>query len=504
MTDEDRVQALEYLIGDFKVYAANCLKIRTKDGKLVPFMLNRAQEYIHARLEQQRQERGFVRAVLLKGRQQGGSTLVGGRFYRETSTTPGRRAFIVAHEDKATSNLFDMVKRFHQHNPIAPSTKASNAQELVFGVLDSGYKLATAGSKDVGRSNTAQLLHASEFAYWANAQSHLAGIGNTIPLADGTEIILESTGNGIGGAFHSAWQNAEAGIGDYIPIFVPWAWQAEYRRPLPKSFELSDEDVEYQHAYGLDLEQMAFRQSKIAEYGDGYEWLFDQEYPAVPNLAFQSPTRNPIISPGVVNLAQRETIRMHEAIGPLVIGCDPAEMGDDRTAIVFRRGRLCFRVEFHEKKTPMEVAGFLAEYHRDFQPDAIFVDKIGIGSGIVSRLEELNIPVIGVISGARAQENEVYFNKRAEMWWRMKAWFDDRPCRIPRDMALASDLSAPSIDRNSDGRKMVEKKESMAKRGIRSPDGADALAMTFAEHVNPGIRLGAGSRRTEAATSAGY
>jgi hypothetical protein len=106
---------------------------------------------------------------------------VAARFYHQTSTQPGRGAFIVAHEDKATANLFKMVKRYHDHNPMAPSTKASNAQELIFGALDSGYKLATAGSKDVGRSNTAQLMHGSEFAFWDNAQSHLAGIGNTIP-----------------------------------------------------------------------------------------------------------------------------------------------------------------------------------------------------------------------------------------------------------------------------------------------------------------------------------
>lgn len=508
--EEEKLAGLRKLVGSLEVYSAHCLKIKDKQGAIHPFIWNRAQRYVHERLEAQLAEIGIVRALILKGRQQGISTYVGARFYHKTSTNFGKSAFIVAHEDKATSNLYSMVRRYQDNNPLAPSTSATNAKELVFGKLDGGYKLATAGTKDVGRSNTSQLLHGSEFGFWANAQSHLAGIGNTVSdeHGSGTEIILESTGNGLGNAFHTMWQEAEAGRGDYIAIFVPWFWQAEYRAPVKPDLMLSVEDVAYQMAFGLDREQMQWRASKIASYGDGFEWLFDQEYPATAALAFQSSTQNPLISPTKVAAAANSTYR--DMSGPLIIACDPAGDGEndpDRTAIAFRRGRVCMRIEYHDRLNTMQIAGKLAEYWRDFQPDAMFVDKGGLGAGVYDRLLELNIPVIGINNAERARDPERYENRRAECWWLMKEWFEDTPCRIPKDAALQSDIAAPQPEVSSNGRKLLEKKEKMKKRGIRSPDGGDALALTFAEPVEyrTGSAASPGGRRSyEAATSAGY
>lgn len=501
----EQIQALRDLIDDEEAYCANCMKVLDKNGNLVPFMLNKAQKFIQQALEKQLAEKGYVRALILKGRQQGCSTYIAARFYRKTSTRKGRRAFIVSHEEKSTTNLFNMVKRYDDHNPLSPTKKASNAQELVFARLDGGYKLATAGSNDVGRGNTAQLLHGSEFGFWANAQKHLAGIGNSIPLQEGneTEIILESTANGMGNAFHLMWQEAEAGRGEYIAIFVPWYWQDEYRLPVREGFELSDEDEKYMLAYGLDMEQMQWRASKIAEYGKGFEWLFDQEYPATAAMAFQTGTQNPLINPN--DVAQAVNSKFREMDGPLIIGCDPAEEGYDRTAIVFRQGRTVFRCEYHEKKRPMQVAGILADYWNKFKPDALFIDKIGIGAGIYDRLLELNIPAIGVNSGMAANTPELYENKRAEMWWLMKEWCEDHPNRLPNDPALIADLVGPQPAVTSKSRRLLESKKDMKKRGIRSPDGGDALALTFAEPVvRRDENWGASSGGYKPATRVGY
>ena len=506
MTDDERESALRLVRDNLEVHAAHCAKIRNKDGRLVPFVYNRAQRHVHEQLEKQQAETGMVRALILKGRQQGVSTYIGQRFYQKVSTR-GLSAFIVAHEDKATSNLYEMVKRYQDNNPLAPSTKASNAKELVFSALDAGYKLATAGSKDVGRSNTAQLLHGSEFAFWDNAQKHLAGLGNTIADQAGTEIILESTGNGIGNAFHLMWQEAEAGRGGYIAIFVPWFWQEEYRATVKPDFKLSDEDLKYQQAYDLDLEQMQWRATKISTYGQGFEWLFDQEYPGTAALAFQSSTVNPLINPSFVMSAVNS--KYLDMNAPLVLGCDPAGDGvndADRTAIAFRRGRVCFRLEYHDKLSTMQIAGKLAEYWTEFSPDAVFIDKGGLGAGVYDRLIELNYPVIGVNNASRASDAERYENKRAEQWWTMKEWFEDAPCRIPNNAALISDLTAPQPKLSSNGRKLLEKKEDMKKRQVRSPDGADALALTFSEPVayREAHRAGVHAATKPAATSAGY
>ena len=521
LTDAER--GLLHLQTDLESHCHACLKILGKAGGAnVPFVWNKAQHYIHARLQEQLKSIGYVRALILKSRQQGASTYIGARFYHKTSMNPGTNAFIVAHEDKATTNLFKMVKRYHDHNPLAPSIKASNAQELIFGKLDSGYKLATAGSQDVGRSNTARLLHGSEFGFWANAQSHLAGIGNTIPsgaLGAGTEVILESTANGLGNAFHLMWQAAEAGVDkdgnecEYIAIFVPWFWQEEYRTDPKPGFKVSTVDEKYRAAYQLDIPQMQWRANKIAEYGKGFEWLFDQEYPATAALAFKTSTMNPLISPNdVMSAVNSEYLDLDR---PLVIGVDPAGDGEgksDRTAFAFRCGRTCFRVEYHGKLNTMQIAGKLAAYWNDgvqvagrtIYPAAMFVDKGGLGVGIVDRLDELNIPVIGVFFSASATQPDVYLNKRAEMWWTMKEWFEDQPCRLVNEAQLITDLCAPQPVESSHGKKQLESKKQMAKRQIRSPDGGDALALTFAEPVQPRAVDPGISRNRSSATTAGY
>jgi hypothetical protein len=94
---------------DFPYYASKCLKIRAKSGAIEPLILNRAQLHVHERLEAQKVETGKVRALILKGRQQGCSTYVEGRYYHRVSHSRGLRAFILTHEDAATQNLFEMV-----------------------------------------------------------------------------------------------------------------------------------------------------------------------------------------------------------------------------------------------------------------------------------------------------------------------------------------------------------------------------------------------------------
>jgi hypothetical protein len=508
MSEADTLAKLRLLQKNLEVYAAHCLKILDKSGTKLPFLFNPAQRFVHERLEKQLAETGKVRALILKGRQQGISTYVGARYYHKTSMFHGQRAFIVAHEQKATNNLFSMVKRYHENNPCPISTGATNAQELIFDKLDGGYKLATAGTKDVGRSNTAQLLHGSEFGFWDNAAMHLAGIGNTIGDLPGSEIILESTANGLGNQFHEMWQQAEAGNGEYVAIFVPWFWQVEYRAKVRDDFELSDEDREYMLAHGLDMEQMQWRANKIATYGRGHEWLFDQEYPATAALAFKTSTLNPLISPNAVARAANTDYR--ERSGPLIIGCDPAGDGEgkhDRSAIAFRQGRTCFRLEWLPQDwNTMQIAGRLVEIWNTMQPDAIIVDKGGLGAGIHDRLVEMNVPVIGINNAERDIDPERYENIRAGMWWRMEEWFHDFPCRIPNDPALIADITAPQPDVHSNGKKLLEAKKKMAKRGIRSPDGGDALALTFAVPVAPRIKetLGLPGGSYKPATSAGY
>lgn len=465
---------------DFLFYAPRALRIKDKAGQLIPFHPNRAQQHIHARLEAQKQAAGKVRALLLKGRQQGGSTYVEGRFFHRTTMHPGQRAFILTHLQEATENIFGITKRFYDNCPkiLRPKASNKNANELVFGGLDSEFSVATARSKGTGRSATAQLFHGSEVAFWENAADHMAGIGQIVPNAPGTEIILESTANGVGNLFHGMWQDAERGHSEYIPIFVPWFWQPEYRLTPPPGWVPIPEDADYGHAYGLDIEQLHWRRRKISDDFRGDEALFDQEYPATPALAFRRVAGTPLITADLVVRA-RKTAGI-EAMGARIMGVDPAEYGDDDSAIAFRQGRVVPHILRRSKLGTMQLAGLVAKLADDWKPDGINVDCTGVGSGVADRLIELGYPVLRVHFGERAVEEEQYMRRRDEMWDGMKKWLEDVPCQIPDDDVLQTDLTSVQYTYDSSRRLVLESKEKMRKEGLKSPDSGDALALTFA------------------------
>ncbi len=324
--------------------------------------------------------------------------------------------------------------------------------------------------------------HNSEVAFWPHAEEHMAGIGQALPLAPGTEAVLETTANGLGNLFHRMWQAAERGESEYIPVFIPWHWQPEYRMAPKPGFVLTEEEDEYMELHGVDIDQIAWRRSKIeTDFGGDKDW-FTQEYPATAAEAFVLVGADSYIKGRDVLIAQQVEIR--EPVGPLIIGVDPARFGDASTCIARRRGRKAFPITAVKKQDTMEVAGRLAHILREERPAKMFIDVGGLGAGIVDRLMELGFgKVIEPVNfGAEATQDDRYFNKRAEMWGEMKDWLRAR-ASIPKDDALHSDLTGPQYSYDSRSRVKLETKESMRKRGVASPDRADALALTFAAPV---------------------
>lgn len=473
------------LKSDFPHYAAKCLKIRTKSGKVVPFALNTAQQHIHVCVEEQRAKTGKVRAIILKGRQQGCSTYIEGRFYWRVTHSKGVRAFILTHEEDATNNLFELANRYHENCPalVKPSTSAANAKELHFNLLDSGYKVGTAGNKAVGRSSTVQFFHGSEVAFWPNAQQHAAGILQAIPDEPGTEIFKESTANGVGNYFHKEWQDAEAGKSEYIAIFVPWYWQDEYRKEVPTGFALDSEEEQYRDAYELDMEQMAWRRAKIVELKD--PMLFKQEYPATAAEAFQVSGSDPYIKPETVMTAR--SVKVADSFGDKKLGVDPARFGDDRTSICFRQGRKVHWIRSYNKKNTMEVAGLVRMAIKEVGARQCAIDVGGLGAGVYDRLAELvpanECELVQVNSAESPIDAKKYTNKRAEMWGEIREWLEKQPAEIPDSDELMADLTQIRYSYDSNNALRMEKKEDMKKRGFRSPDMADALGLTFAQPV---------------------
>lgn len=484
---ERSLAAIARLKQEFGLYALNCLKIKDKAGNIIQFSLNAAQKHIHAQIENQLITKGKVRALILKGRQQGASTYVEGRNYWKTSLNIGKTAYILTHEDKATQNIFGMARRYHDLMPelMRPATSASNANELVFSLMQSKYMVGTAGSKGTGRSSTIQYFHGSEVAFWANAVDHLAGVGQAVPDMAGTEIILESTANGIGNPFHGMWEDAERGHGNYIPIFVPWFWQPEYCSVVPAGFVLDADEAEYADQYGLTAGQMVWRRDKITDGFRGDVALFDQEYPATAALAFRKSSANSFIPLSLIDRAMHTIVEADED-APKIMGVDPAEYGEDDTAIARRRGRKAYPIQRYHGRGPMEVVGLVAKIADEFGPDAINVDCTGIGSGVADRLAEMEYPVNRVHFGERAIESEQYVIRRDEMWGECKKWLENAPNELPEDPVLRSDLVGPSYTYDSSRRLKLERKEDMKKRGLKSPDSGDAFALTFAVPIYAG------------------
>jgi len=480
---------LRRLHEDFPFYAENCLKIRIKKAvngqKIIPFVLNKAQKYIHAKLEAQKKEKGYVRALLLKGRQQGCSTLVEGRFFHKTTQRRGVKTFILTHEDKATANIFRMAKRYYEHCPpmMQPQIALSNAKELFFDKLDSAYGVGTAGSGDVGRSDTIDFLHGSECGFWKNTDSIRTGVLQAAEMAE--EIILESTANGLGNMFHQMWRNAEASAGKYIAIFVPWYWQDEYRESLPEGFVLTEEEQQYFDMYqdnGLtDIEQMVWRRNKIIELEDPL--LFCQEYPGIASEAFQTTGHQSFINPDSV----MESRKTNEVVGygAYIVGCDPAREGDDMTTFIRRQGRVIWNLEIHAKLDDMAKAG-LARKILDTEPvDRMFIDRGG-GSGMFDRLAEMGYgDRISLVNfGHKALDNKKYKNRRAEMWGEMRLWLEsEEETQIPDDDYLQADLTSTGYQYTSLTQLQLEAKKDIKKRTKKSPDAGDAMALTFAEPV---------------------
>lgn len=168
---------------------------------------------------------------------------------------------------------------------------------------------------------------------------------------------------------------------------------------------------------------------------------------------------------------------------PILFGLDVARFGDDRSVLAIREGDSLVDLMKWEKLDTQQLAAFVAEVANKRKPEAIFVDGVGVGGGVVDRLRMLNMRVIEVNAGSRAGQDTRYYNKRAEMWGRMKEWLGGRGVISEFDIDLAAELTGPQYSFDASNRIVLEKKEDMKKRGLRSPDLADALALTFAEPV---------------------
>jgi hypothetical protein len=467
---------------DLEYFCRRALKIKLKEGGEGPFIWNKAQKYLHERIEDQLRRTGKVRMFILKGRQQGISTYIAARFYHKATWQVARRVFILSHHSSTTGTLFQIVDRYHESCPdaIKPVKLTSNNRQMVFD-NKSQYTVGTAGTGEIDRGNTNQYLHWSEVAFSANIDELLTGVFQTVSDVDGTEKLLESTANGMGNYFHTGCMAAMTGNDEYELVFIPWFWQDEYRARVPEDFTTTPEEEELKRLYELDDQQIQWRRNKIAEFTkNGFgEKKFKQEYPCTVAEAFQS-SGSPLIDGDAVARARKSKIK--DSGAPVIMGVDPGPVNDP-TAIILRRGREIFHKEQHIGMGPMTMAGRIAKMIARYGVTKCFID-IAEGRGIVDRLHELQYRdiVTGVPFAMKPTDAERYVNKRAEMAGEFKEWIEDETgCSIPDDEDLAVEIGAhPEFKITSSGLRQLESKDIVKKNLGRSPNYFDAAILTFA------------------------
>lgn len=474
------------ILKDLPSFAKNFLVIHDKSGTERKFEMNRAQLYVHKRLEAQLAATSKVRALILKGRQQGVSTYVQSRFFQKIITRKGKKAFILTHLSDATRAIFEMTKRYSENvdTDLFPSPDKKNDNTLMYTGLGSGYRVGTAGSTEIGRSMTNQYLHLSEYGFYKDAASISMGLLQTVAEIADTEIIKESTANGIDNDFYSDWKEAKNGKSRYQAIFVPWYWQDEYCIDDPE-FRPDENEREWLVRFGtngLRPGHLNWRRIKLQDFkGDEDQKCrkFRQEYPFTDDEAFLSSITDTFIH---VECVQKARVTKVESEGALIIGVDPSRMGDDRIAIIRRKTRKAYKLQTHYKIDTMELAGIIKRIIDTEHPKRVCIDCIGIGAGVVDRLHELGYVdiVIGVNVARKAEEPKKYRNCRAELWDRTRDWLmQDMPVEIPDSDELQTDLTVFGYKYDSEDRLLIESKVDMKKRGCLSPDCGESLMLTF-------------------------
>ena len=230
--------------------------------------------------------------------------------------------------------------------------------------------------------------------------------------------------------------------------------------------------VEQTHV--IDEKELAALKVEMSENEFRQEFLCD----------FSAAQDNGLIPIDDIRAAANKFYRESEYMGaPLIYGIDVARFGSDASVIFKRRGLVAFEPIVIRKFDNMALADRIAVEMAKEKPDAVFIDS-GAGQGVIDRLRQMRFDVVEVPFGAQAIDKEQFANRRMEMWWHMAQWIKQGGA-IPPDPVLQGDLGAPTYGYTPKGPKILEAKDKLKERIGRSPDLADALALTFAAPVAP-------------------
>jgi hypothetical protein len=443
-----------------RVFAAECLKIVSKQRQLVPLDCTGrpGQERVARMVAEQEAAERPVRLIIVKSRQTGCSTWIQGEMAKRAFTTPYCRVLDVAHKMDTAGALFHMLHRMHTHLPeeltdlmhgyadiVSKNNPARGVKVLHFGAdgqgqgsgIDSRIEIGTASEVDAGRGFTWTDLHLSECAWWEDGGKALA-LMPAVPDVPGTSIFLESTANGLNW-FHTRYKAAVDKMSEYEPVFIGWwedpdCWRAfpsETAREefvatignLDKSPYAEEEDY-LQAEFGATPEQLYWRRFAIQDKCEGKIELFKQEYPATWSEAFIGSGRqvfSVIFTQRAVRAAEHWAEKPAQEGGPergLFIGGDVEERRlADRTVLVPRSSiwtpeeELKGRVEwwpgqFWEPRDPLWTRWFPPERTAEEWREAFARGEISVEDMEAGMARSLLGPAQYVVAGDPADDIE--------------------------------------------------------------------------------------------------
>lgn len=316
----------------------------------------------------------------------------------------------------------------------------ANAPSMRIGNPENGSTIVGEAGDNIGRGNRTSVYFKDESAFYERPDAIDAALSQTSNCKGDV-----STPNGAGNPFYRKRH------GGRIKVFV-FDWKDDPRK-----------DQAWYERQKATLDPVIIAQE------------IDRDYTAS--------VANAWISGSLVTEAMAKGPADVQAIGPLQCGVDVARFGDDKSVITFRKGRVVFPQIVFGQCDVVDVAGRVKQAIRDFgEPiSQIAVDTIGIGSGVADILRrDFRRQVVDVNSSIRLSDGQNY-NLRARMWRDMREFLKNG-ASIPNEPELSTDLTALQYEFRG-GELLMEAKDNAKRRGIKSPDRADSLALTFAHPV---------------------
>lgn len=435
-------------------WTEECLQIRDKQGLTVPFISSPSNLRVTEAMRYQEDRGQPVRIVVLKARQVHNTAGCCTHLFKRVAFVPGQQCFAFGDKYESANNIWGYFDQFDRSylpylgkirkptttKSIAPSRSSPGRLKWV---NDSWIESNTAKNLTAGRSFSIRHLLLSEYAFYGDAATLMTGLLQAVPDDNGTTIIVESTANGVGGAFYDLWQRASDPRGgtDWLAVFFAWWEHPEYTRPLDidrRRFEdsLSKEEQALWRNHKLALEQLNWRRWAIVNKCEGDTDRFHQEYPSTPEEAFLtsgrprfdsvSLGRMPLIRDPLAGELERTTLGARDQIlflphedgkgalrvwkrpreGALyVLGADPAQ-GIDANEDTGGSADPDFAAAqvldqdtgeqvacLHERLQPSEFGQYIVDVARWYNWAFIVPEAVGVGIALVEELLRQQYPL---------------------------------------------------------------------------------------------------------------